>query len=141
MTQPRIGRQVYEEAMRDKKEEADPKAKLEEAARFLLDYLTPEAQSQIRAAAAEKHMPVWQLLLGYVMRAADRGEIWTTYMLSSWESAHKPGAPRPCKSCGLVFGSEFAEAAYCCNPCACGKLAILGHAESCSTKELQTVSA
>jgi len=111
----------------------------EEAAEFLVQFLPRETRELIEEARKLRAVPLWQMLLGYVMRYAERYELFSPVILSAWESGGRADVPRPCKSCGEPFSSRFPGAAHCCNPCACGKLRELGHAEDCPVVELQRV--
>ena len=75
--------------------ESDP----EQAAEELISYLPEDTQMLIREAMHSKAAPLWQMLLGYTMRVADRSELFSPYILSSWEAGKKPNEARPCKTC------------------------------------------
>jgi hypothetical protein len=105
---------------------------LASAAEFLLTYLPEGTQLLIREATTTMGNPLWQTLLGYVMRCADRQELFSPVILSMWESGLRPNGPRPCLTCGQDFRSEFPEARYCCTPCHFQKLEQFGHAADCA---------
>lgn len=133
MATPKLGRKIYEEHMAQNSVVVEEKVITEQdtSAEVLMDYLPDDAQLLIREAAQHMNVPVWQMLLGYVMRCHDGALMYSPYLLSSWETGGKPNKPRPCKGCGLSFSSRFPDAAYCCNACAFGKLDIFGHVEEC----------
>lgn len=111
----------------------DPHKAIEDAAKVLMGMLPIEAQGLIREAQETLHYPVWQMLLGYVMKAHERSELFSPYILAAWETGIAADAPRPCKSCSNLFTSQFSSAQYCCNPCHFGKVAALGHGPDCTT--------
>lgn len=103
----------------------------EEAAEVLMGYLPKDTVERIREARESFQIPIWHLLLGYVMKCRDREEIWSPLILSMWENGLPASSPRPCKSCGHMFVGPVPEAAYCCTPCFFGKLPEFGHSENC----------
>ena len=108
----------------------------QQAVDVLLPFLPEYVQGRIREAAVQLQLPVWQMVLGYVMRIADFNELFTPYVLmASWDRNQKADEPRPCRSCGVLFSSVWPNAAYCCDRCACGKLEEFGHREECTTRE------
>lgn len=110
-------------------EEYDP----EVAAEILMEYLPEDTQMLIREAQQGQQVPLWQMLLGYVMIVSDRAELFAPYILASWEAGKKPNEPRPCETCHVEFRSRFAQAKYCCATCHFGKLAEFGHTADCPT--------
>ena len=110
------------------------KMDINEAAKLLMEFLPQETQDRILEAREGFKVPLWQMLLGYVMKCRDRDEVWSPHLLSMWEDGLSPNAPRPCKTCGQTFKSKFPEAMFCCNPCHFGKIAELGHAPTCPTR-------
>lgn len=113
---------------------ADPTTELNTAARLLLTYLPEDTQRLITEAIDTMAMDAWKVVLGYVMRVAEQQGLFSPYIMSQWEAGLRPNAPRPCGTCSQPFASKFPQARYCCNPCACGKLAEFGHAEDCPTR-------
>ena len=109
----------------------------EDAAELLIQFLPKEAQSLIQEARQSRGVPLWHMLLGYVMRSADRAELFSPTILPVWESGGRADTPRPCRSCGELFQSRFPEAAFCCNACACEKLSVRGHSDGCPAVEFQ----
>ena len=113
---------------------------LNEACDTLMEFLPVETQERVREAQAGLNIPLWQLILGYVMRCRDRDEVWSPHLLSMWENALPASAPRPCKNCKLMFTHKHSEAMYCCEYCAFGKVSERGHKEDCPTREYQEVA-
>lgn len=105
----------------------------EEAAERLLKFLPEETQSLIREAQGSRGVPLWQMLLGYVMNAAEQSELFNPYVLASWDVGVGPNEARPCKGCGKMFKSRFPGAINCCNPCAFGQDK---HTDECPTRAL-----
>jgi|SRR3990167_49727 len=105
----------------------------ERAAMVLLPYLPEDTQMLIREAQVASQVPLWQMLLGYVMIVSDRAELFAPYLLAAWEAGKKPNEERPCATCGGMFRSRFAQAKYCCAPCHFGKLVTFGHVADCPT--------
>lgn len=106
----------------------------DEAAEVLLTYLPEETQMLIREAQHGMAKPLWQMLLGYVMRCRDNQHVWFPFFLSMWDSGLPATEPRPCGTCGQPFKGPVAEARYCCAPCFFGKLAEFGHSDACFIK-------
>ena len=107
----------------------------EVAAEFMMGYLPEDTAYFIREAATHTHAPVWQMLLGYVMRCSDGMLLYSPFLLSSWETGMRPSAQRQCSKCGLAFQSKFPDAKYCCERCFFDKLDAFGHAGNCPTRE------
>lgn len=107
----------------------------EDAAEVLMKYLPEETQGLIREAQGNRQVPLWHMLLGYVMNASEQSELFNPYVLAAWDAGVGPNESRPCKTCGLPFRSRFPGAQYCCNPCACGKDK---HLEDCPTRVMVT---
>ena len=104
------------------------------AAEVLMEFLPMDTQTLLREASEHMVVPMWQMLLGYVMRCHDGALMYSPFLLSSWETGGKPNKPRPCKGCGELFSSRFPDAAYCCNACAFEKLEVFGHHEDCPVR-------
>lgn len=105
----------------------------EEAAECLLGFLPEETQELIREAREARGVPLWHMLLGYVMAQAEVSGLFSPYVLAAWDAGVRPNEAHPCKSCGLKFKSRFPGAQNCCNPCAFGKDK---HADDCPTHAL-----
>lgn len=138
MPTPRIGRrpsiQPPVESVDRKEAKELEYVNPELAAASLMMYLPTDAQMFINEASEQMQLPLWQMILGYVMRCADRFELFAPHILSQWESGGIANAPRPCGTCEQNFTSKFPDARYCCDNCFFGKLATLGHSEMCPTK-------
>ena len=144
MAVPKIGRKYGPVLTRDEMLELEaPSARLEEvrsiyddpeaAAECLLPYLPEDTQLMIREAQEAAQVPLWQMILGYVMIVSDRSELFAPYLLAVWEAGKKPNEARPCGTCGGLFKSRFAQAKYCCAPCHFNKLVEFGHTSDCPT--------
>ena len=107
----------------------------EAAAEELMSYLPEDHQMFIREAAAKMALPVWQVLLGYAVKAAERFELFSPIILSSWESRGKPNTTRPCENCKIEFFSRYPDAKFCCDKCFFNKLDEQGHSDTCPTKK------
>jgi len=101
------------------------------AAEELMRYLPLETQELIREAKHSAEQDLWKMLLGYVMRCADRHELFAPYILSMWDTQSKPGEARPCKKCGGQFATRFHDASFCCANCYFEKAEFRGHSENC----------
>lgn len=142
MAQPKIGRKVWEEKMAEKAriEVAPPVPEplpQERAAEILMGFLPEDTQIFIREAVGNMQLPLWQVLLGYVMRCADRQELFTPHILSAWEGGRRPSTVHACERCGFEFKSKFPDARYCCNRCFFQKG---GHSEGCGIRAVPEVT-
>lgn len=143
MPQPRIGKKVWEEKMASRTEveaTTPPSLQLphEYAADVLFGFLPDDTQMFIREVVTNMQLPLWQVILGYVMRCADRQELFSPHILSAWESGRRPSIAHPCEHCGLEFISKFPDAKYCCNRCYFKKG---GHSEGCPVKPVVEATA
>lgn len=119
---------VRHHVVEEKREEPNP----DDAARILAGYLPPETAEDIRIAAGELQVPMWQMLLGYVLRCTDSMLTYSPFLLSSWESGGKASTDHKCKGCGGPFHSRVVDAQWCCERCAFGKLLEFGgHSPDC----------
>ena len=112
-----------------------PRMLVEDAAYAMLEYLPEDVQELIREAHGACQLPMWQMLLGYVMKAADRSELFVPYRIAMWDGGRKANEARPCKTCGKVFTpARFPNQEMCCNSCAFSRLEDLGHNDWCPTR-------
>ena len=135
MATPRIGREVFEKTMSEPKNEPTKESLTPaEAGEFLFEFLPDDAQELIREASNHMGFPIWQMLLGYVMRCYDGALTFSPFILASWENGGRPNKSRPCRSCGEMFFSRFPDAQFCCERCSFGKLTEFGHNEACQVR-------
>lgn len=142
MAIPKIGRAVYEQRKYEQRKEdvsvaPDRQAedvRLNEAVEVLLEYLPTDTVMLMREASEQMNLPLWQLILGYVVRCWDGHLMFSPHILAAWETRGKPNKPRPCQSCGLLFISQYPDAAFCCPECHFGKLEELDHRHDCPTR-------
>ncbi len=71
----------------------------------------------------------WQLLVGHLLKADQRGELHAPLLLPEWtESSAVPSAPRQklCPSCKRVFKGpdDRPDARFCCNFCGSGRFQL-----------------
>lgn len=121
--------------------ELHPGDRLDAACEVLMEYLPVETQERIREAKEGRDVPLWHMILGYVMRCRDREEVWSPHLLSMWDNGLPASAPRPCKNCKKMFTHRFSEASYCCDHCAFEKIPEKGHTTDCPTRTYKEVLA
>lgn len=116
---------------------ADPN----QAAELLMQYLPSVMRELILEAQRTLSKPLWQMLLGYVVRSYDRMELFHPYLLSQWEYQRPWVDERKCERCGELFSPPVPDGAYCCNNCFFGKLDDRGHSDVCSTRMMNADAA
>lgn len=115
--------------------EALPDQEAFDAATILLEYVPEDIRRDVTEAAKDLQLPLWQLLLGYVVRCWDGKMTYAPFILSSWENGQKPTTNHRCESCGKMFYSRFPDARHCCNHCSFDKVEERGHSEDCPLTE------
>ena len=130
MAQPRIGRRLVEEKQTIELKES-VELSPEDAAEVLLEYLPTDVQMAVREASDNMKLPLWQVILGYTIKVAERFELFSPIILSSWETGSRPNLPRPCGTCGVEFTSRYPDAKFCCSHCFFGHLDKSGHTKDC----------
>ena len=141
MAVPRIGRRDGAEPLPTNPEASEVvvplrplDVRLNDASEILMEYLPTDTVSMVREAAEKMSVPLWQMILGYVMRCDD-GRLWfSPHLLSQWATGGRADAARACGTCGKEFVSRFPDAAYCCERCYFGKLSEFGHNHDCSLR-------
>jgi len=109
-----------------------------QAAQTLLYYLPQNVQDLILEARASRDVPLWQMLLGYVMQCADGTTLFAPHILTLWNSGRPANALRPCRKCGGMFRAQSPDAEYCCSYCYFDKLQEKkGHHENCLIAKTQ----
>ena len=132
MAVPNLGKKIFEEHAAKPVGIMDAVIKTpEEAAAVLGEFLPPETFEDIRIAAGELQVPLWQMLLGYVMRCTDSMLTYSPFLLSTWEGGGKASSMHKCHGCGGPFFSRVVDAQWCCERCAFDKLIALGHSADC----------
>ena len=104
---------------------------VDEAGELLLTYLPEDTQVIINEAAVTLGYPVWQMLLGYAMKTAERFELFSPIMMGTWQDGGRPNLPRPCGTCGIEFSTRYPDGKYCCELCFFQKG---GHTKDCPTQ-------
>ena len=136
MAQPKLGQKLFDEFEEKKKEVVREPITLDQAAETLVALLPPDTLMFVKEASAALALPMWQMLLGYAMRCADRMELYSPSILSSWAMGQAASRDRSCTNCGQLFGSPHPDAMYCCHNCFFGKVSTLGHVDNCPTKKV-----
>ena len=104
-------------------------ADLNAAARKLMEYLPEEDLSaMIEECAGNIDAPVWQVILGYVLRAREDGAIFAPVILPDWQVMVNPKGAKACGTCGERMLSKNWVDGYCCNECSQG---LQIHGEAC----------
>lgn len=116
-----------------------PQAKAEEAALYLLSFLPKDAMAVIEDAAHGLNIPVWQAMMGFLMRCYDQmllqASVYSPYILGNWDQAVAAGSPRECEACHQMFEAGQHDARFCCSRCYFGKVAAQGHDPACPTRK------
>lgn len=142
MATPRLGQRVVEEVQERKAAGPEPDLTPDvivpepeprvmdpnEAADLLLKYLPSYVQEIVLEVRDTLRQPLWCCLMGYTMKVADWGELFSPRILGEWSAQLPSQSERVCQKCERVFHSPVPEGMYCCARCYFGKE---GHSPEC----------
>lgn len=146
MARPKIGRESVERMEQQKHvgEEITLSAEdfsPEDAAEMLIRFLPEPHQEKIHEVAVLHGKPVWQVVLGYVHKISEWGQLFSPAYLSQWDDNQPVATDRVCQTCRAVFVSPTPDGLYCCQNCYFGKLEQQkGHAADCGIPKDAVIS-